>query len=452
MKNKGILVIICMILSSTLWAQNKMLDKVIGVVGDNIILLSDIEVQIQQAKAQGELVSERSRCLVFDQLILEKFFLAQAQIDSIYVSEDDVEAELDKRVRYFISTTFGSREKLEEYYGKSIADLKDDFRKDIRNQMLAEKMQGKIFGNIKTTPSDVKLFFDAIPKDSLPYFNAELEISQIVIKPKASQEARDYAFSKASQLRKEILAGGDFEIKARLNSDDPGSKSQGGDLGYINRGEMVQEFEAAAFKLKEGDISDVVETQFGFHILQCMERKGERIRVRHILVAPPITSLDERAAIATLDSIANLINTGVYTFEQAVKEFSEDEQSKSNNGALINQSTGTSYFEMSEIDGSLLFSMSDLKKGQLSKVSPFEGMDGKKAFRIIMIKSESEPHVANLKQDYSKIQGACKQAKQQEALVKWIREKKGQVYVRIDDSMLSCDSIDKWVESNKKIK
>lgn len=437
-------------ISFSVFAQQKTVDKVIGVVGDNIILLSDVEAQLQQAKAQGEIVNDRLRCTIFDQLLLDKFFLAQAQLDSVYVSEDEVEAELDKRIRYFITTSFGSQQKLEEYYGKSTEDLKDDFRKDIRNQMLAEKMQSKIYGSIKTTPSDVKLFFDAIPKDSLPYFNAEIELSQIVIKPKASDEAKEYALYKANQIRKEIMSGGDFSIKATLNSDDPGSKKDGGDLGFISRGEMVQEFEAGAFKLKEGEISEVIETQFGYHIIQCLERKGERIHVRHILISPPITSIDEQIAVATLDSVANLIKSGVMTFEQAVKEFSEDDQSKSNNGSIINQQNGTSYFEMNEIDGSLLFSMSDLKKGQVSQVSPYEAADGNKAFRIIMIKSESEPHVANLKEDYSKIQGACKQAKQQEALVKWIQEKRGDAYIMIDDEFQSCDNAAKWLNTNKK--
>ena len=446
---KIVSIIFCFFVLLPLFAQPKMVDKVVGVVGDNIILLSDVEVQIQQAKAQGEVINDRLRCTIFDQLLLEKFFLAQAQLDSVYVSEDDVEAELDKRIRYFISTSFGSQQKLEEYYGKSTADLKDDFRKDIRNQMLAEKMQGKIYGNIKTTPSDVRVFYDDIPKDSLPYFNAEIELSQIVIKPKASQEAKDYALYKANQLRDEILKGGDFAIKAKLNSEDPGSKKEGGDLGFITRGEMVQEFEAGAFKLKEGEVSEVIETQFGYHVIQCLERKGERIHVRHILITAPITSIDEQSAIRMLDSISNMINSGALTFEEAVKEYSEDDQSKSNRGDIINQNSGTSYFEMSELDGSLLFSMSDLKKGQLSQVSPFEAPDGKKAFRIIRIKSESEPHVANLKQDYSKIQNACKQAKQQEALVKWIQEKRGDAYIMIDEEYQSCDNSSKWLNAKK---
>ncbi len=426
--------------------EQKMVDKIIGVVGDNIILMSDIESQLQQAKSQGEKINDEIKCAIFDQALLEKFFLAQAQLDSVYVGEDDVEAELDKRIRYYISNSFGSQEKLEEFYGKSIEDLKADFRKDVKNQMLAEKMQGKIYGNIKTTPADVKQFFDAIPKDSLPYFNAEIELSQIVIFPKASQEAKDYALMKIKKIKQDIISGTDFGAKAQLVSEDPGSKKEGGDLGFITRGQMVSEFEAAAFRLDEGQVSDVVETKYGYHLIQCLEKKGERIHVRHILITAPITSFDEITAKTYLDSIRTLIVSDQYTFTSAVKEFSEDEQSKSNSGSLINPQTGNSYFEMNQIDGSLLFTISDLKNGQLSQTSTFTTEEGKKAFRMIMIKSETEAHQASLKDDYSKIAAATKQAKQQEALVKWIKDRKGDTYIMIDDSFQSCDNVQKWLK------
>jgi peptidyl-prolyl cis-trans isomerase SurA len=426
--------------------EQKMVDKIIGVVGDNIILMSDIESQLQQAKSQGEKINDEIKCAIFDQALLEKFFLAQAQLDSVYVGEDDVEAELDKRIRYYISNSFGSQEKLEEFYGKSIEDLKADFRKDVKNQMLAEKMQGKIYGNIKTTPADVKQFFDAIPKDSLPYFNAEIELSQIVIFPKASQEAKDYALMKIKKIKQDIINVTDFGAKAQLVSEDPGSKKEGGDLGFITRGQMVSEFEAAAFRLNEGQVSDVVETKYGYHLIQCLEKKGERIHVRHILITAPITSFDEITAKTYLDSIRTLIVSDQYTFTSAVKEFSEDEQSKSNSGSLINPQTGNSYFEMNQIDGSLLFTISDLKNGQLSQTSTFTTEEGKKAFRMIMIKSETEAHQASLKDDYSKIAAATKQAKQQESLVKWIKDRKGDTYIMIDDSFQSCDNVQKWLK------
>ena len=444
--HKILSIIICLLFTGVLTAQESvMVDKIIGVVGDNIIMMSDIESQLQQARSQGEKINDDVKCAIFDQALLEKFFLAQAQLDSVYVAEDEVESELDKRIRYYISNSFGSQEKLEEFYGKSIEDLKADFRRDVKNQMLAEKMQGKIYGNIKTTPSDVKQFFEAIPKDSLPYFNAEIELSQIVIFPKASQEAKDYALMKISKIKEEIMKGTDFGVKAQLVSEDPGSKKEGGDLGFITRGQMVSEFEAAAFRLEEGQVSDVVETKYGYHLIQCLEKKGERIHVRHILITAPITSFDETTAKIYLDSIRTLITTDQVTFTNAVKEYSEDEQSKSNSGSLINAQTGNSYFEMNQIDGSLLFTISDLKNGQLSQTSTFTTEDGKKGFRMIMIKSETVAHQANLKEDYTKIAAATKQAKQQEALVKWIKDRKGDTYIMVDDNYRSCDNVQKWI-------
>ena len=311
--------------------------------------------------------------------------------------------------------------------------------------MLAERMQGKIYGSIKTTPAEVREFFESIPKDSLPYFNSEIEISQIVVFPKVSDELKQYAYNSLKKIRNDILKGDDFSTKARLYSDDPGSKLEGGDLGFINRGEMVTEFEAAAFSLTEGSISDIIETQFGYHIIKCLERKGERVHVQHILISPKTTSYDEQLAKAKIDSVKKMIDNKEITFEIGVKEFSEDEQSKSNNGLIVNPTTGTSFFEMSQIDASMLFALSGLKVGQFSSPVPYDSPDGKRGYRIIKLVSETQPHAANLRDDYSKIQAAAKQAKQQEALVKWIKEKKGTTYINISDEWQSCDVIEKWL-------
>jgi len=448
---KGFLCCLTLLLSCWAYAQPAMVDKVVAVVGDNIILLSDLEAPIQQAKASGESVNDNMRCQALDQMLLEKFFLAQAQLDSVYVSEDEVDAELDKRIRYFISNSFGSQQKLEEFYGKTVAELKEDFRKDIKNQMLAEKMQGRIFTSIKVTPGDVKDFYDHIPKDSLPYFNAEIELAQIVVFPKVSQELKNYAYEKAKQIRQDIIKGADFAVQAKLYSCDPGSKKDGGDLGFINRGEMVPEFEAAAFRLEEGKISDIVESQYGYHIVQCLERKGEKVHVRHILICLETTSFDKEAARVHLDSIRSMIldPSARLSFNNAVKEFSEDEMSKSNNGLLVNSSSGNSYYEMNQLDAGLLYAMTGLQLGEISKPVSYEAADGKSGYRVIKLVSQSQPHVANLKDDYAKIQAVAKQAKQQEALLKWIKEKKSDTYIFIDDEYRDCDAMQKWLKEVK---
>ena len=425
-------------------AQPKVADKIIGIVGDNIILKSEIELQYEQYKAQG-LETEDMKCRLIDEALLDKLFLAQAIVDSVQVSEEEVESELDRRVRYFISM-FGTKERLEEYYGKSILELKDEFREDIYNQLLSDQMRRTVFKGLRVTPKEVKQFFNEIPEDSIPFFNAEVEIGQIVIFPKVSEVQRLFALEKMEKLRDELIADGDFEFKAKVYSDDPGSAENGGDLGFIERGEMVTEFEAAAFRLEEGQISDIVETEFGFHLIKVLEKKGEKIRVAHILIVPKITSYEIDDAKAILDSLKNLLDSNSIHFDEAVKDFSEDETSKNNIGLVVNPATGTTRFEMSEIESSLVFELENMEVGDFSNIVLFESPTGKNGFRIIYLKEETEPHKATLETDYSKIQGATLQLKQQEAMTNWIVEKKAETYIFVDNTYKSCENAGKWLE------
>ncbi|MCS6818429.1 MAG: peptidylprolyl isomerase, partial [Chitinophagales bacterium] len=300
---KGLLFVLLLMYDFSKSHAQIIADKVVAVVGDNPILLSEIEQQYVQAKAQSdEPLSENFKCEVFDRLLLEKLFLAQAKIDSITVNPDEVEAELDRRIRYFTSI-FGSREKLEEYYGKTISELKDDFRSDIENQLIADKMRNKALGNLKVSPAEVKEYFNSIPKDSIPYFNSELELAQIVMFPKVNETQKEIARNKLEKIRQDILNGADFSLQAILYSEDPGSSSEGGDLGYIERGELVPEFEAVAYRLREKELSEIVETPFGYHLIMVDEKRGERLRVRHILIKPKLTQADYLACKNTMDSI-----------------------------------------------------------------------------------------------------------------------------------------------------
>ena len=270
----------------------QLVDKILAVVGDNIILKSDIEIQYQQMLAQKQITEgDESRCQLLDQQMLDKLFLAQAQIDSVQASADEIDAELDRRVKYFISM-FGSREKLEEYYGKSIIELKDEFRIDIENQLIIDKMKGKVFSGLKVSPAEVKEFFKNIPADSVPFFNSELELGEIVMLPKVNEIQKEYTRQKLRKIRDDIQAGSDFSLQAILYSEDPGSAGGGGNLGIIARGELVPEFEAVAFRLNPGEVSDLVETPFGFHLIRVEEKRGEKIKVSHILLMPKTVSSD----------------------------------------------------------------------------------------------------------------------------------------------------------------
>ena len=440
----------CLILAISVAAsaQSTLIDKVIAVVGDNIILESDIEAQYQQLASQNQAtpLPADERCILFDNLLLDKLFLSQAQIDSVTASSEEVDAELDRRIKYFISV-FGSKEKLEEYYGKSIIEFKDDIEK----QLVSDKMKSKAFSGLKVSPAEVKAFFDKIPADSVPFFNAELELGEIVMFPKVSEQEKEFAKKKIEGIRKEIVEGADFSVKAIQYSEDPGSYLDGGSLNWVERGELVPEFEAIAYKLKEGELSDVVETPFGYHLIIVDEKRGDKLKVRHILIKPKITRADLNMVSDRMDSIVHQLRADSMNWKAAVSRFSDDEQSKNIGGLMTNQKTGNSFFEKADIDGTLIFTIDRMKVGDYSDVLPFSQVDKtgetKQGYRIIWLKSESKPHRASLDQDYSKIQSAAKAEKQQKALEDWVKLHKSKNYVRIDDSMKGCTQVAKWLSN-----
>ncbi len=428
----------------------QLVDKILAVVGDNIILKSDIEIQYQQMLAQKQITEgDESRCQLLDQQMLDKLFLAQAQIDSVQASADEIDAELDRRVKYFISM-FGSREKLEEYYGKSIIELKDEFRIDIENQLIIDKMKGKVFSGLKVSPAEVKEFFKNIPADSVPFFNSELELGEIVMLPKVNEIQKEYTRQKLRKIRDDIQAGSDFSLQAILYSEDPGSAGDGGNLGIIARGELVPEFEAVAFRLNPGEVSDLVETPFGFHLIRVEEKRGEKIKVSHILLRPKTVSSDLTSVKSLMDSILHQLRVDSLSFRDAVKQFSEEGPSKANGGMMTNPVNGTGLFEKADIDGTLIFTLDQMKVGEYSEVLPYSSQDKsgelKQGYRIVYLKSETRPHRASLEEDYPKIQVAAKQAKQQQILEKWVKLHRDKTFIRVDESVRSCPQITKWIQ------
>ncbi len=451
--NKKIVLVLAAIIQATgLMAQITQMDKVLAVVGDNIILQSEVEAQYLQARTQNPDLPEdpSTKCVIFDNLLLEKLFLSQAQLDSVTTSPEEIESELDRRIKYFISV-FGSKEKLEEYYGKSILELKDDFKDDIEKQLISDKMRGKAFSGLKVTPAEVKEFFDAIPSDSVPYFNAELELGELVMFPKVSDYEKERAKQKLETIRKDIIQGADFSVKAIQYSEDPGSYLDGGNLGTVERGELVPEFEAVAYKIKEGEVSEVVETPFGFHLIIVDEKRGDKIKVRHILIKPKIARSDLSVIKDRMDSILHQLQVDSLSWREAVNQYSDNEQSKSIGGMMTNAKTGNTFFEKADIDGTLIFTLDRMKVGEYSEVLSHTMQDRtgeqKQGYRIIWLKSETQPHKASLEQDYSKIQAAAKAQKQQKALEQWLKLHKSKNYVRIDDSMKNCAQMEKWLQN-----
>lgn len=422
-----------------LYAQEiQVIDKVIAVVGRNVILQSDIETQYAQYRLQGGIKgdAESIRCRILEDLLFQKLMLNQAEIDSVTVTDEQVESEMDRRLRYFINE-IGSQEKLEAYYNKSINDIKDELRRLITDQMKVEKVQSEIMGKITITPSEVREMFRKMPKDSLPTVNTEYEIAQIIKKPPISIDEKLAVKEQLYKIRKRILDGERFSTLAVLYSEDPGSAKKGGELGFYGRGELYPEFEAVAFNLKEGEISEIVETEAGFHVMQMIERRGEFINVRHILLTPKVSPEALEKAYNQLDSIAKLIRNDSITFEQAVKQFSDDEN-KINGGIVINQYTGSNMFEAEDLDQQMAFVIDKLEVGAISNPVPMKTDDNKDAYRLLTIKRKNLPHKANLKDDYSRIQMWALQQKRAQAIEKWVADKSTKNYIRIDEEYVNC--------------
>ncbi len=442
------------LLLSTLlsYSQKTLVDEIVAVVGSEIILRSEVEQQANQMYVQGYVETNdfNTLCDILEEMVFQKMMLAQAQLDSLQVSEDQVEQELNRRVQYFIQQ-IGGREKLEQYMGKSIEQMKNDFRESIKNQLLVSQMQQKITGSVKVTPSEVKDFYHSIPKDSLPYIPAELQIGQIVIIPPIREEEKQRVKRELNELRDQILAGSKFSLKARIYSEDPGSAEQGGELGFLRREDLVPEFAGAAFSLKEGEVSEVVETEYGFHIIQLIEKRGELANFRHILMKPKVSSADLRNVEKRLDSIYNLIRNKEITFQKAAEKYSMDEDTRNNGGLLINMSGGGgTKFSMDELDAYTYQAVSGLKVGEMTRPMIYDLPGGRKAVRILYLVSKTEPHVADLSTDYQRIMQAALANKQSKAMEEWVFSKKDELYVRIDNAFKDCDFKVKWFDRKTK--
>lgn len=420
-------------------ADGVLLDKIDAIVNDKIILRSDIENQLDLLSMRGP-NEQKNRCELLQRLIYNKILTTQALRDSLPLSNEEVEDELTRKINYFISVA-GSQEAFEEYYHKTVEQIKDDYRDDIKEQMLATRMRTKIVGDIKVTPSEVKAFFDKLAKDSLPYFNATVELQQIVMKPHVSELQQKMAKEKAEGILERVKKGENFELLASLYSEDIASAQQGGLLDWAQRGTYVKEFEGAAFKLKPGEISDLVQTPFGYHIIQMVERRGDMIQVRHILIRPQTTSKDAEYAQNKLDSIRNDILAGKISFFQAVKDYSQDEQSRNVGGSILNYETGGTLLEVNKIDPNLYMLVDTLKVGDITKPMMYQADDGSAAFRIVKLISKTEPHVADIRIDYDKIQNAAKADKEEQVLQKWYEKNIKKTYLMVADDYKNCDAL-----------
>jgi peptidyl-prolyl cis-trans isomerase SurA len=430
------------------YSQPQVIDKVIGIVGKNILKQSELEAQFAQFLSQGVDATVNTRCDLYEQLLYQKLLLAQAQKDSVEVSDNQVETELERRLKVYIGQ-FGSREKFEEFYGKSVELFKEELRETLRDLMLAQTMQSKIVTDVNISPNEVKEFFNSIPTDSLPFINAEVEVGQIIKKAPVNAEAKKEAKEKIESLRERVLKGEDFALLARLYSEDPGSAKNGGEYKNMGRGQFVPEFESMAFSMKEGETSPVFETEFGFHILQTIQRRGEVVDVRHLLIIPKITAFDLEKARLLLDSVYNLIKKDSISFSDAAGKFSDDEETKNSGGLIVDPRVGSSKIEMnmlSQVDPTIFYSVDKLKVGEVSAPVITTTRDSKQAYRLVYLKSRTEPHRANLKDDYQRMQTEALQRKQQKVINEWIIRKLQVTYVKIGDDFKTCTFNNNWLK------
>ena len=438
------LISIVTICVSATYAQQQVIDKIVAVVGKNIIMQSDIEEQYMQYRLQGGIKGSASsiRCEILEDLLFRKLMLNQAELDSIEVTDAQIESEMDYRIRYYLAQ-LGSQEKVEKYFNKTMSEIKDELRTIIRDQKMIEEVQRKIVDGVSATPSDVREFFASIPNDSIPMVSAQYEIAELVKKPPITLDEKLEVKDRLYGLRSRILKGERFSTMALLYSEDPGSAKKGGELGFKGRGELVPEFEAAAFALKDGEISEVVETEYGYHIIQMIERRGDYVNVRHILLTVKVSAEALQQAYNELDSIANLIRNDSITFDEAVREFS-DEDDKVNGGYLVNSNTGSTLFSAEDLDQQVSVVVNRLQVGEVSNPVPMKTKNGKDAYRLLIIKKKTTPHKANLKDDYALIQQWTMQKLRQDAINKWIDAKSSKAYVKICDDYCGCDFQFDW--------
>jgi peptidyl-prolyl cis-trans isomerase SurA len=431
------------------FAQREVIDKVVGMVGGEIVLLSEIEEQNSLLREQNPALGEGLRCDILDQLLATKLLINQAKLDSLEVSEAEVEDQLNARIERILSYMNGDLEQFQAYYGQTVTQVKEQFREDLRAQILSERMRSQVLSGVTVTPSEVKTFFSNIPRDSLPYFSSEVEVGEVVYIPPVNNTERQKAITKLEGLREQIVTSATtFEEAAQKFSDD-GSARIGGDLGWAKRGKFVPAFEAAAYQLEPGEISQVVESEFGFHLIQLLERRGNTIHVRHILVRPEITDNDLVMAKQYLDSIRTLILNDSITFSVAVKRFgNEDVQSYTNSGRMMNPATGNTFYEVADLDPDVYFAIDTMDLGGITSPFPFASPTGETYYRIIELQSRTLPHRANLQQDYNKIMLATKESKQNEYLSEWIEKRVSSTYIQIDPRFRSCPNLDKWKEDS----
>lgn len=439
MRNK--LLIISLFCSILAIAQDNIIDEVIWVVGEEAILRSEVEEERLRAQYEGQPIAGDPYCVIPEQLAIQKLFLHQAELDSIEVSESTVSSQVDMRMNYYISQ-IGSKEKMEEYFRKTSTEIREEMMTMVRNQMIIQQMQSKLTEKINPTPAEVRRYYNSLSADSLPMVPAQVEVQILSIEPAVPLEETERIKTRLREFTDRVHSGSaDFSMLARLYSEDIESAKRGGELGFVGKGQLVSEFADVAFNLTDPKrVSRIVQTEYGFHIIQLIERKGERINCRHILLKPRVSAEDKVNAIGRLDSIRALVVDSGMPFEEAVARFSEDKNTLMSGGLMTNPQTGASKFEYQDLPPEIARQIYSLKEGDVSV--PFVMMDkakNKEVCVIARLKTKRDAHKANMVDDFQVIRGMLEQKLSAETIDNWIRSKQQEIYVQIDPAWRGCD-------------
>lgn len=419
-------------------------DGIIANVAGRIILYSDLAGRMEQMRQGGMTVSDTVICDELEDLLYQQLLLDQARIDSVVADEVQVSAELDRRIGYF-EQQIGGREKLEKFYGKSVTEIKADFHDQVAEQLLSQQMQQRIVGDKRVTPREVEEFFRSIPEDSLPFINAGVEFARIALYAEPTEEEQRRVKLKLEGYRESIVKGEkDFCTIAILYSEDPGSASQCGELGMVPQGVMVPEFDAVAMSLKDGEVSPVFSTKYGYHIVEMIERRGDRYNARHILLSPKVSVLDLEKVKDRLDSLVAQVRDGKLDFNVLARDLNEDEETKGTNGVLLEPNSNGTHWAIGELDQRTFLILDKLEPGQISQPTAFEDPDGKKGFRVYRLIKRTEPHRMDLVEDYPLVQQAAEAQMRQRTVDEWVREKLKSTYVSIIDAYQGCKFEHDW--------
>jgi peptidyl-prolyl cis-trans isomerase SurA len=426
-------------------------DRIIGVVGNKIVLKSDVEDRLLDMQRQGAEVPANGKCFVLQDLMGTKTLVLQAEKDSLPVTDEEIEGDVDNRIRTYLNQ-FGGKDELEKIAGKTVYQLKEDMRDPIKDQKLAMAMRNKIVDGIRITPNEVRNYFIKIPTDSLPFYETELEIGQLIVFPKASREAEDYCKEQLNEYKKAIESGKkDFRQAAAQYSDEPSAKERFGQM-EINRDQkdIDPTFIAKAFTLKEGQISNPFKTKFGYHILQLVSRNGNDVVVRHIIKIPQVTAVELKSGFEKLDTVRSKLIAGTIDFGTAINRYSDDENSKFTAG--MTQGPNGTFLTIDQLDKDMIPILKNLKPGGFSQAAEYADPSGKKGVRIVYLKTQTEPHRENMKDDYSKISLRALENKKEDALEKWFSTRLSSYYIMVDPEYKDCDTMKTWVEAMTKKK